>query len=124
VLARNARYDEVKANGIVIRNALSGKEFSVRVKQIDRLGPDDIYDYILVVVQNSQIDAILPVLAGNRSRNIVFVVNNPSGYGKWIDAVGYERVMIGFPSAGDERRHGVLAEDARRVDHPHIESLV
>lgn len=35
-------------------------------------------------------------------------VNNPLGYKKWINYVGYERILIGFPSAGGERLNGVV----------------
>jgi 2-dehydropantoate 2-reductase len=53
-----------------------------------------------------QIDDILPVLSKNKSPNIVFVVNNPLGYDRWIEAVGRERILIGFPSAGGVRKNG------------------
>ena len=59
-------------------------------------------------MQNTQIDSILPVLRENKSKNIVFVINNPLGYEKYISAVGRERVMIGFPSAGGERKNGIV----------------
>ena len=49
-------------------------------------------------VQNNQINGILPVLAKDKSPNIVFVVNNPLGYENWINSVGYNRILIGFPS--------------------------
>jgi 2-dehydropantoate 2-reductase len=57
-------------------------------------------------MQGTQVDSILPVLSQNCSKNIVFVVNTAGGYSKWVDAVGKERLMIGFPSAGGERKDG------------------
>lgn len=108
VLARGKRYEELCAKGIVLKNALSGRFEEYRVQCIKELERSDIYDYILVVVQNHQIDEILPKLRENKSNNIVFVVNNPLGYEKYINAVGKERVMIGFPSAGGERKEGVV----------------
>ncbi len=108
ILARGKRYDELHQNGLVLKNCLSGEQIKRKVKLINILNQDDIYDYIMVIVQNTQIDSILPVLSNNKSPNIVFVVNNPSGYQKWIDAVGYERIMIGFPSAGGERKVGMV----------------
>jgi 2-dehydropantoate 2-reductase len=106
VLARGNRLKELNDNGLILVNSLNNKRMVVRVKTIDGLNETDIYDYIIVVVQNQQIDDILPVLSKNKSPNIVFVVNNPMGYDKWIDAVGHERVMFGFPSAGGVRKNG------------------
>jgi hypothetical protein len=34
---------------------------------------------------------------------ILFKVNNPSGHQALIDVVGRERVLLGFPGAGEER---------------------
>ncbi|HSN67497.1 MAG TPA: hypothetical protein VLS94_12720, partial [Fusibacter sp.] len=53
-----------------------------------------------------QVDDILPILSQNCTNNIVFVVNTASGYDKWVSAVGKDRLMIGFPSAGGERKDG------------------
>jgi 2-dehydropantoate 2-reductase len=36
------------------------------------------------------------------------VVNTATGYGPWLQAVGAQRLMVGFPSAGGERRDGVI----------------
>jgi 2-dehydropantoate 2-reductase len=108
ILARGNRFEELEKNGLIIKDVLSGKVFTSTVKLISSLNADDLYDYIIITVQNTQIDAILPLLSKNKSENIVFVVNNPLGYKKWIDAVGYERIIIGFPSAGGGRENGIV----------------
>ena len=108
ILARNNRYREIKANGLILTNPLTSKTDRVNVKLIDTLTETDFFDYIIITVQFTQIEEILPVLQKNKSPNLVFVVNNPLGYQKWIDVVGYERIMIGFPSAGGERKDGVV----------------
>jgi 2-dehydropantoate 2-reductase len=108
ILARGIRYNEIKEKGIILKNSLNGKIDSVNIKLIDTLLENDIYNYIIVVVQNTQIDAILPVLEKNKSQNIVFVVNNPLGYEKWVNSVGYNRIIIGFPSAGGDRENGIV----------------
>jgi len=109
ILARRNRYKEIIDNGLVLRNALTDKVEVQNVRCIKELNEDDIYEYIIVVVQNNQVDNILPILAKNKSSNIVFVVNNPLGYSKYITAIGKERVMIGFPSAGGERKEGLVS---------------
>jgi ketopantoate reductase len=47
---------------------------------------EDRYDYVFVVMQRTQVGAVLPVLAENRSPNIVFVVNTAAGYDAWAEA--------------------------------------
>ncbi|HPL95091.1 MAG TPA: 2-dehydropantoate 2-reductase N-terminal domain-containing protein [Paludibacteraceae bacterium] len=109
ILARGSRYDEITSNGIILCNALTKKTETLQVRCIKELPENDVYDYIIVVVQNNQIDPILPILSKNKTKNIVFVINNPLGYSKYIAAVGKERVMIGFPSAGGERKDGIVS---------------
>src|SRR5215469_4775348 len=109
VLARGNRYNEIKEKGIILKNSLNGKTDAVNINLLDSLKEDDIYDYIIVPVQNNQIEAIMPVLEINKTQNIVFVVNNPLGYEKWANIVGYNRIIIGFPSAGGERKDGIVS---------------
>ena len=108
VLARSNRYREIMENGIILNNSLNNKLDKINVKVIDTLNETDIYDYIIVPVQNNQINGILQVLDKNKSPNIVFVVNNPLGYENWINSVGYNRILIGFPSAGGDRENGIV----------------
>ena len=108
VLARGNRYKEILENGLILNNSLNNKLDKIVVNVIDKLNETDIYDYIIVPVQNNQINDILPALAKNQSQNIVFVVNNPLGYDNWINSVGYNRILIGFPSAGGDRENGIV----------------
>lgn len=108
VLARGRRLDEIKANGIVLRNPKNGETETANVNLIEKLLPDMVYEYIFVVIQRTQVDSVLPSIAENKSKSIVFVVNTASGYDEWADALGRDRVMIGFPSAGGERIGGVV----------------
>lgn len=109
ILARGNRYNELKRDGIILRDAISKKEDRINVPIIDTLEDNDIYDYIIVTVQYTQFESILPMLAKNKTPNIVFVVNNPCGYQMYIDSIGYDRTLIGFPSAGGERKDGVIS---------------
>ncbi|MGL4344751.1 MAG: ketopantoate reductase family protein [Cellulosilyticaceae bacterium] len=106
VLARGNRFQEIKDKGIVLVNPSNAKEEKAQVKVIDTLLPEDVYDYIFVVMKRTQVDEILPVLAQNKSEAIVFVVNTAAGYREWIEAIGADRLLFGFPSAGGERRDG------------------
>ena len=106
VLARGKRFEELKNDGIALVNPRTKKVGQAKVNVIDALLPEDSYDYIIVAMQRTQVDDILSVLSQNCSKNIVFVVNTASGYDKWLTAVGKDRLMIGFQSAGGERKDG------------------
>lgn len=106
VLARGTRLEEIKRNGIILVNPQIRKRECVRVHAIDTLLSNMEYDYIIVVMQRNQVGEILPVLTENCSKNIVFVVNTADGYDEWVNAIGKDRLMIGFPSAGGERNNG------------------
>lgn len=108
MLARGTRLAEIRNMGVVLRNPKTGKEEKAYVKVIERLLPHMEFDYIFVVMQRTQIGSVLDKLSQNSSKNIVFVVNTAAGYDEWIKAVGVNRLMIGFPSAGGERINGVI----------------
>lgn len=108
VLARGKRFNELKEKGVLLKGTYSDKTGCCPVRVIDRLEPGDLYDYILVAMQKTQVDAVLPDLSKNKSPNLVFMVNNCLGYDSWAKAVGAKRLMLGFPSAGGERRDGVV----------------
>lgn len=106
VLARGKRFSEIAQNGIVLVNPKNLKVEQVRVNVIDTLLPNDHYNFIIVAMQKTQVHDILPALSENCSKNIVFTVNTADGYDVWAKAVGKDKVMVGFPSAGGERKEG------------------
>lgn len=108
ILARGKRYDEIVEQGIIIEEPFKKTRSVTRVAVINVLNPEDSYEYILVIVRKNQVPDILPVLAQNRSPNIVFMVNNPSGPQIYTDALGCERVMLGFVFGGGKREDSVI----------------
>ena len=108
VLARGQRYADLQADGIIIEDQLRHTRSVTRLPLIDHLDPADCYDYVLVVVRKSQVSALLPVLAQNVSPNIVFMVNNLSGPVEYMQALGKERVMLGFVFGGGRREDKVI----------------
>ncbi|HMD86002.1 MAG TPA: 2-dehydropantoate 2-reductase N-terminal domain-containing protein [Terriglobia bacterium] len=109
VLARGKRYEEVRDEGIVIEDPFKNNKRSVtKVQVINRLDPDDLYDYVLVVVRKNQVADLMPVLAQNRSPNIVFMTNNLAGPEELTRALGKDRVMMGFVFAGGKRDGDVI----------------
>jgi 2-dehydropantoate 2-reductase len=108
VLARRKRYEELVVEGIVIEDPFKKKRTVTRVPVIRSLDPEDCYEYILVIVRKNQVAALLPILAENRSETVVFMINNPSGPGIYTEALGQERVLLGFAFGGGKRDGSVI----------------
>jgi 2-dehydropantoate 2-reductase len=108
VLARGKRYNEIKDEGIIIEDPFNYKRTITKVPVIDHLSPDDIYDFILVIVRKNQIADLLPVLAQNKSPNIVFMGNNLSGPDEFAKVVDKKRIMLGMVVAGGKRDGNII----------------
>jgi 2-dehydropantoate 2-reductase len=100
LLARGGRLADLSEDGVVLRDVITGQQTVTPVQVVDRLAPQDSYDLVLVVMRKNHALAILPVLAANeRTPNVLFLMNNAAGPGELIQALGRERVLIGFPYA-------------------------
>jgi len=108
VLARGKRYDEIKDEGIIIEDPFNQKRSITKVPVINRLNPEDFYDFILVIIRKNQIADLLPVLAQNKSPNIVFMGNNLSGPDEFAKIVDKQRIMLGTAVAGGKRDGDII----------------
>jgi 2-dehydropantoate 2-reductase len=108
VLARGTRYQELSEKGIVIENPFDNRRTVTKVPVIDHLDPNDVYDYILVVIRKNQVVDTLPSLARNGSPTIVFMGNNLSGPDEFIRSLGKDRVMMGAVYAAGKRDGSVI----------------
>jgi 2-dehydropantoate 2-reductase len=61
-----------------------------------------------VTLRKEQVLNSLPLLKTNKSKNFVFMVNNPSGYDEWVNALGKERVIPAFPGSGGKIENGIV----------------
>ena len=105
LLARGQRLADLREHGVMLQNWRSSDRETHRVPVVEELGEDDPYDLVLVVMRKDQSLDILPTLAKNaHARTVLFLQNNPAGFGEYTAALGAERVMAGFPSFGGERR--------------------
>jgi 2-dehydropantoate 2-reductase len=107
-LARNRRLDDLMNSGLLLQRMGHKQLQNITVNVIPELEETDNYDYIFVCLRNEQVASALPILAKNRSGNIVFMVNTPSGYSDWTDALGSERVIPAFPGSGGKIENGIV----------------
>lgn len=68
LLARGSWAEEIRTNGLRIKNKFSPRLTVSRVPVVTELLPDDPYDVIFVVVRYTQIDAILDTLRASLRR--------------------------------------------------------
>jgi 2-dehydropantoate 2-reductase len=108
VLARGKRYEEIQDEGIIIENPFNHKRSIAKVPVTNCLDPEDIYDFILVVVRKNQVADLLPVLAQNKSPNIVFMGNNLSGPAEFAKIIDKQRIMLGTVFAGGKRDGDII----------------
>lgn len=109
ILARGARLAHLREHGIELENAASGEKTTTRVETVDHLGDDDAYDLVLGILPKNHIREVLPVLSTNpQTPSILFMCNNAEGPKPMIEALGRDRVLLGFPGAGAVKENGVI----------------
>lgn len=108
LLARNNRLKELNNNGLYLQKNGQKKPQKISVEIISELKENDVYDFVFVTLRKEQVRDSLPVLSKNKSQNFVFMVNNPSGYDEWINALGLERIIPGFPGSGGKIENGIV----------------
>lgn len=107
MLARNNRLEELKKHGLILQRENNNSE-KIVVEIISNSELADNYDYVFVTLRNDQVKFALPELSKIKSNCFVFMVNTPSGYAEWVNALGYDRVIPAFPGAGGKIENGVV----------------
>jgi 2-dehydropantoate 2-reductase len=110
LLARGQRLADLIEYGIVLVDTQTGRKMVAHPRLVERLTPEDAYDLVLVIMRKNRALEILPILAVNQhTPNVLFLMNNAAGPGELVEALGQERVMMGFPmAAGYRREHDLL----------------
>ena len=94
LLARGQRLADLKAHGVVLREAGTDKQTTTRVGVVEQLAPQDAYDLVVVIVRKDQLASVLPSLAANgHTPNVLFMLNNAAGPAELVAALGEERVL-------------------------------
>ena len=76
LLARGKWAEEIRKNGLRIKDRFSLCTSVSSIPVVTELAPDAQYDVIFVVLRYTQLDSVLDTLRANRTKNIVFVGNN------------------------------------------------
>jgi ketopantoate reductase len=109
ILARGQRLADLREHGIVLVDVRTKQQTVTRVNVVEELAPEDAYDLVLVIMRKNHALQILPVLAANEhTPNVLFLMNNAAGPGELVEALGKERVLIGFPNSAGYREGHVI----------------
>lgn len=107
VLARGKRAESIEKNGNIIRHYLQRKTTKDKLKVIHTLEENDIYDIIFVTMKYTDFPAVLPILAKNKSENIILIGNNATPaemeHNLQINSVNAKNIVFGFQISGGRR---------------------
>lgn len=130
LLARGNWAEEIKTNGLRIKNKFLPCTSVSRVPIVTELKPDDEYDVIFVVVRYTQIDSVTDILRANKTKNIVFVGNNVRAK-ELAESLPNKNVLFAFSlSAGHRETDRVVSIDLKKItigqlaDAPSNEQLI
>lgn len=115
LLARGSWADEIRQNGLRIKDKFSPRLSVSRIPVVTELKPEDQYDVIFVVVRYTQIDSILDALRVNGTKNIVFVGNNVRAEAL-AASLPEKNVLFAFAlSAGHRESDRVASIDLKKI---------
>jgi 2-dehydropantoate 2-reductase len=104
VVARGQRLADIRRYGLVLEDVVGHGRSTTQVDTTERLGPNDQFDAALIAVRRDQVASVVPELTANyRIPILIFMLNNPTGSSDLAQAVGRDRVLLGFPEAGGTR---------------------
>jgi len=119
LLARGQRLADLQEHGVVLVDETTKQQTVTRVTVVEALDPDDAYDLVLVIMRKNHALRILPVLAANQhTPNVLFLMNNAAGPAELVEAIGTERVLMGFPRAAGYRDGHVIHCVAGTAEEP------
>ena len=115
LLARGKWAEEIRRNGLRIKDKFSPRVSVTPVPVVTELKPGDPYDVIFVVLRYTQLDSILDTLRASKAKHIVFVGNNVRA--KALAASLPEKnVLFAFAlSAGHREPDRVASIDMKKI---------
>ena len=130
LLARGKWAEEIRRNGLRIKDKLSPRVSVSRIPVVTELKPEEIYDVIFVVLRYTQLDSALDTLRENQTKNIVFVGNNVRARAL-AASLPEKNVLFAFAlSAGHREADRVVSIDLKKItigqlpDSPHNKQFI
>ena len=130
LLARGTWVEEIRSNGLRIKNALSRRTAVSRIPVAAELSPEDDYDVIFVAVRYTQIETIIETLRASRAKTIIFLGNNVHT-SETAALLPEKNVLFAFTSAAGHRESTYVdSVDLRKItvgplrDAPSQERLI
>ena len=115
LLARGAWAEEIRRNGLRIKNTLSRRLSVSRIPVVTELSAQDAYDVIFVAVRYTQIETILDALRASRAKTIIFVGNNVRASETAV-LLPEKNVLFAFTSAAGHRESNYVdSVDLRKI---------
>ena len=115
LLARGKWAEEIRENGLRIKDKFSPRASVSRVPVVTELKPEDSYDVVFVVLRYTQLDSILDTLRESRAKNLVFVGNNVRARAL-SEALPEKNVLFAFAlSAGHREQDKVCSIDLKKI---------
>ena len=115
LLARGAWAEEIRNNGLRIKNTLSRRTAVSRIPVTAELSPEDAYDVIFVAVRYTQLESIIEALRASRGKTIIFVGNNVRA-SETAALLPEKNVLFAFTSAAGHRESNYVdSVDLRKI---------
>ena len=102
ILARGKWAEEIKNNGLRIKDKFKPRMSISHIPVITELTPDDQYDVIFITLRYTQLESILDILRSNKTKNIVFVGNNVRAK-DLSETLPEKNVLFAFASSAGHR---------------------
>ena len=104
LLARGAWVEEIRSNGLGIKNSLSRRTAVSPVPVAAELSPEDAYDVIFVAVRYTQIETILENPAGESCENNHLCGQQGACFGNGGASAGEERAICLYQLRRTQRK--------------------
>ena len=115
LLARGTWAEEIRSNGLRIKNTLSRRTAVSRIPVAEELSPEDAYDVIFVAVRYTQIETIIETLRASRAKTIIFVGNHVRA-SETAALLPEKNVLFAFTSAAGHRESNYVdSVDLRKI---------
>ena len=119
LLARGQRLADLRRYGVCLRNWKTGAEESIPVPLVEYFPENDMFDLVIVIMRKNSALKVLPLLASNQQNSLyLFLMNNAAGAGAFVEQLGAERVMMGFPGMAGFRDGHVITYTSADHENP------